>query len=169
MSHIVKLILMLALNFWACSAFAIDPLPFADQKEEQRFQALTAELRCLQCQNQNLADSDAGLAKDMRKQVLSMMQKGDSDQQIKQYMVDRYGDFVVYTPPFNWQNALLWLLPILVALSGLMFVYWHFGASSAPKATSPANHDKNTSAIETESPNKENNNKASTVDAGDNW
>ena len=57
-------------------AHAIDPLPFTDQKQEQRFQAVTAELRCLQCQNQNLADSDAGLAKDMRLQIFEMMQKG---------------------------------------------------------------------------------------------
>ncbi len=133
------------------AAHAIDPLPFVDQKQEQRFQAVATELRCLQCQNQNLADSDAALAKDMRLQIFEMMQKGSSDQQIKQYMIDRYGDFVIYTPPFNWQNAMLWLLPLLAALSGLSFVLLHFRAQ--PERKNTLNNDV---AV----------NKA---DAGDNW
>jgi cytochrome c-type biogenesis protein CcmH len=140
------------LLLWASVCIAIDPLPFADQKQEKRFQALTAELRCLQCQNQNLADSDAGLAKDMRAQVLLMMQKGESDQQIKKYMVDRYGDFVVYTPPFNWQNMLLWLLPMFAVLGGLMFVLVHFRSRFTSAAGLHNNNDK-----------------APAVDAGDNW
>jgi cytochrome c-type biogenesis protein CcmH len=135
------------------TAHAIDPLPFVDQKQEQRFQAVATELRCLQCQNQNLADSDAALAKDMRLQIFEMMQTGSSDQQIKQYMIDRYGDFVIYTPPFNWQNAMLWLLPLLAALSGLSFVLLHFRARPERKNTS--NNDVASSKSE--------------VDAGDNW
>ena len=143
-------------------AYAIDPLPFADQKQEQRFQAVTAELRCLQCQNQNLADSDAGLAKDMRQQIFEMMQKGQSDQQIKQYMIDRYGDFVIYSPPFNWQNALLWLLPLLVALGGLTFVSLHFrGARHRAAPPSKTGEDVR--------PNTEPGARAAPVDAGDNW
>jgi cytochrome c-type biogenesis protein CcmH len=143
-------------------AYAIDPLPFENQKQEQRFQAVTAELRCLQCQNQNLADSDAGLAKDMRLQIFEMMQKGDSDQQIKQYMIDRYGDFVIYSPPFNWQNSLLWLLPLLAALSGIAFVVWHFrGARLSGAALSKTG--------DTVRPNTEPGTKAPQVDAGDNW
>ena len=143
-------------------AHAIDPLPFTDLKQEQRFQAVTAELRCLQCQNQNLADSDAGLAKDMRQQIFEMMQKGDSDQQIKQYMIDRYGDFVIYSPPFNWQNSLLWLLPLLAAIGGITFVSLHFrgapkhGAAHSKTGEIPrSNTDAGVSAPQ--------------VDAGDNW
>ena len=143
-------------------AYAIDPLPFENQKQEQRFQAVTAELRCLQCQNQNLADSDAGLAKDMRLQIFEMMQKGDSDQQIKQYMIDRYGDFVIYSPPFNWQNSLLWLLPLLAAASGIAFVVWHFrGARLSSVALSKTGDAARL--------NTEPGTKAPQVDAGDNW
>ena len=155
------LLLTLGLCAWL-SAYAIDPLPFADLKQEQRFQAVTAELRCLQCQNQNLADSDAGLAKDMRQQIFEMMQKGDSDQQIKQYMIDRYGDFVIYSPPFNWQNSLLWLLPLLAVLSGITFVVLHFRGTrlqgAAPSKTG-ADAGLNTDVSA----------KAPQVDAGDNW
>jgi cytochrome c-type biogenesis protein CcmH len=117
-----------AVALWLCASlcWAIDPLPFADLQQEKRFQALAAELRCLQCQNQNLADSDAQLAKDMRLQVFSMMQGGQSDAQIKQYMVDRYGDFAVYSPPWTLRNALLWLTPLLGALGGLVFIARHF-------------------------------------------
>lgn len=109
-------------------AWAIDPLPFENLAEEQRFQHLAAELRCLQCQNQNLADSEAGLAQDMRKKVFELMREGKSDQEIKQFMVDRYGDFVVYSPPKTLRNSLLWLLPFGAFFIGLAFVYWHFGA-----------------------------------------
>ena len=144
------------------AAHAIDPLPFTDQKQEQRFQAVTAELRCLQCQNQNLADSDAGLAKDMRLQIFEMMQKGESDQQIKQYMIDRYGDFVIYSPPFNWQNSLLWLLPLLAALSGITFVVWHFRGARLLGATYSKTGDDARS-------NSDPGAKAPQVDSGDNW
>ena len=144
------------------SAYAIDPLPFTDLKQEQRFQAVTAELRCLQCQNQNLADSDAGLAKDMRQQIFEMMQKGDSDQQIKQYMIDRYGDFVIYSPPFNWQNSLLWLLPLLAVFSGITFVVLHFRGARLQGAA-PSKTGEQTR------PNTDVSAKAPQVDAGDNW
>lgn len=155
------LLLVVGILAWL-SAHAIDPLPFENQKQEQRFQALTTELRCLQCQNQNLADSDAGLAKDMRKQIFEMMQKGDSDQQIKQYMIDRYGDFVIYTPPFNWQNSLLWVLPLLAALSGITFVVLHFrGARDQAGAHSITGEDVR--------PNTDPASNAPQVDAGDNW
>ncbi len=143
-------------------AYAIDPLPFTDLKQEQRFQAVTAELRCLQCQNQNLADSDAGLAKDMRQQIFEMMQKGDSDQQIKQYMIDRYGDFVIYSPPFNWQNSLLWVLPLLAAIGGITFVSLHFRGKPAQAAA----HSK---TGEIPRSNTDAGVNAPKVDAGDNW
>ena len=81
------------------SRIAIDPLPFKDRAEEVRFQNLTRELRCLVCQNQNLADSEAELAVELRRQVFDMMQSGKSDAEIKQYLVARYNDFVLYDPP----------------------------------------------------------------------
>jgi cytochrome c-type biogenesis protein CcmH len=100
------------------SAYAIDPLPFKDRAEEVRFQNLTKQLRCLVCQNQDLADSDAALAGDLRKQVFDMMQAGKSDAEIKQYLVDRYNDFVLYDPPVKPGTWLLWFTPLALVLIG---------------------------------------------------
>jgi cytochrome c-type biogenesis protein CcmH len=112
---------LLALVFvlFASLAHAIDPLPFANEAEEQRFQNLVRELRCLVCQNQNIADSDAGLAKDLRKEVFEMMRAGKSDDEIRQYLVERYGDFVLYRPPFKLQTVVLWVGPLLILVVGL--------------------------------------------------
>ena len=99
------------------NAFAIDPLPFKDRAEEVRFQKLTKQLRCLVCQNQDLADSDADLAKDLRKQVFDLMRDGKSDAEIKTYLVSRYNDFVLYDPPLKPGTWLLWVAPgVLVAV-----------------------------------------------------
>ena len=97
---------------------AIDPLPFKNHAEELRFQHLTTQLRCLVCQNQDLADSDADLAKDLRRQVFEMMQSGKSDAEIKQYLVARYNDFVLYDPPLKTGTALLWFAPAAFVLIG---------------------------------------------------
>jgi cytochrome c-type biogenesis protein CcmH len=104
----------------ACVQFAhaIDPLTFKDRAEEQRFQKLTRELRCLVCQNQNLADSEADLARDLRRQVYTMMQSGQSDEEIKQFLVARYNDFVLYDPPLKPGTWLLWFAPGVLVLAG---------------------------------------------------
>jgi len=104
------------------AAFAIDPLPFKDRAEEVRFQNLTKQLRCLVCQNQDLADSDADLAKDLRKQVFEMMQSGKSDTEIKEYLVARYNDFVLYDPPLKPGTWLLWFAPFVFVLIGVFVV-----------------------------------------------
>ena len=103
---------------FAVTAFAIDPLPFKDRAEEVRFQNLTRELRCLVCQNQNLADSEAELAGELRKQVFEMMQSGKSDAEIKEYLVARYNDFVLYDPPVKAGTWLLWFAPGVFVLIG---------------------------------------------------
>lgn len=100
------------------AAQAIDPLPFKDHAEEVRFQKLTGELRCLVCQNENLADSNADLARDLRHEVFEQMQGGKSDAQIKQYLVDRYSDFVLYDPPVKASTLLLWFGPLVILLAG---------------------------------------------------
>lgn len=103
----------------ATTAAATNPLVFADAAEEARFHALTAQLRCVQCQNQSLADSDALIAQDMRRQVLSLIQRGHSDAQIRDWLVLRYGQFVLYRPALNATTAALWLLPAgLLLLAG---------------------------------------------------
>ena len=94
-------------------------MPFANEAEEQRFQHLARELRCLVCQNQNIADSDAGLARDLRKEVFEMMRAGKSDDEIKRFLTDRYGDFVLYRPPFKATTLVLWVGPILILLIGV--------------------------------------------------
>jgi cytochrome c-type biogenesis protein CcmH len=95
---------------------AIDPLPFRDRVEEVRFQHLTEQLRCMVCQNESLADSNAELARDLRHEVFTLMQSGKSDTQIKHYLTQRYSDFVLYDPPFRRGTLLLWLGPILMLL-----------------------------------------------------
>ena len=111
-----------ALLLAAGVAGAIDPLPFKDDAEAVRFQRLVAELRCTVCQNQNLADSNAELAKDLRQRVFEKMQEGRSDAEIKQFLVERYGDFVLYRPPVKPSTWLLWFGPGVVVLIGAVLV-----------------------------------------------
>ena len=118
----LALALVLALCCGVLSAQAIDPLPFKDRAEETRFQHLTRELRCLVCQNENLADSNADLARDLRHQVFDLMRQGKSDAEIKQYLVDRYSDFVLYDPPVQGSTLLLWFGPLAILLAGAAVV-----------------------------------------------
>ena len=85
-----------------------------DAETERRLKALAEELRCLVCQNQTIADSNAPLAVDLRNQIRGQIGQGRSDEQIRGYMVERYGDFVLYKPPFHAGTALLWLGPVLL-------------------------------------------------------
>ena len=117
-SALVRCIALVLLAFVAVGAHAIDPLPFKDRVEEVRFQKLTRQLRCLVCQNQDLADSDAPLAGDLRRQVFEMMRAGKSDAEIKDYLVARYNDFVLYDPPLKPGTWLLWFTPLALVLIG---------------------------------------------------
>ena len=115
-------LLLAALLAFAGHAFAasgaIEPLPFKDHAQELRFQNLTKQLRCMVCQNENLADSNADLARDLRLEVFQLMQQGKSDAEIKQYLVDRYSDFVLYDPPLKPGTWLLWFGPLAILLAG---------------------------------------------------
>ena len=95
---------------------------FETQQQEDRFKQLTLELRCLVCQNQNLADSDAQLAHDLRAEVHEMLLAGKTNDEIKQFMVERYGDFVLYRPPVQTNTYLLWLAPIVLLLIGAVIL-----------------------------------------------
>lgn len=99
-------------------AAAVDPMPFRDAAEEARFRALAAELRCVMCQNQSLADSSAPIAKDLRREVFDLMREGRSDAEIKAFLVERYTDFVLYKPPLNARTWWLWFTPLLILLAG---------------------------------------------------
>ena len=95
------------------------PLQFRDTAEETRFHDLTAELRCVMCQNQSLADSNAQIAHDLRREVFHLLREGRSDEEIKTFLVDRYGEFVLYRPPFAGNTLLLWIAPAVILLGGL--------------------------------------------------
>ncbi len=98
----------------------IMPGDFTSTEQKLRFKELIKDLRCTVCQNQNLADSHASLAIDLRHQILEMMQKGKSDQEIMDFLVARYGDFVLYNPPFKQSTYLLWAIPFVA----LFFALW---------------------------------------------
>jgi len=101
---------------------AIDTYEFEDTNKQERFHELVADLRCPKCQNQNLSDSNSAIAQDLRQKVYEMLGSERTDSEIIDYMVARYGDFVLYEPRFNAQNAVLWLGPFILLLVGLVIV-----------------------------------------------
>jgi cytochrome c-type biogenesis protein CcmH len=93
--------------------------PLPDPALQARYLALTHELRCMQCQNESLADSPVGLASDLRRDVRELVLAGQSDEQIRDHMVARYGEFILFRPRMNWHNAWLWSAPVVLTLVGL--------------------------------------------------
>jgi cytochrome c-type biogenesis protein CcmH len=116
MRRITAFLLMMMLMPPVCANEAVPAAQ--DPALEQRVMRLTAELRCLVCQNQSLADSHADLAIDLKNQVRSQMRAGKSDAEIREYMVARYGDFVLYRPPLKPTTALLWTGPFVLLVAG---------------------------------------------------
>jgi cytochrome c-type biogenesis protein CcmH len=112
--------LCLTMAFGSGFALAADaPSASANPELEARMMSLAAELRCLVCQNQTIADSHASLAEDLRQQIREMLAKGQTDKQVLDYMTQRYGDFVLYRPPFKATTALLWAGPALLMVLAL--------------------------------------------------
>lgn len=101
---------------------AIEVSQFDDPEKAATYKQLIEELRCLVCQNQNLAASNAELAQDMRRKTYSMVQKGASHQDVVDFMVKRYGDFVMYRPPFNMSTAMLWIGPFVILIGGVFLL-----------------------------------------------
>jgi cytochrome c-type biogenesis protein CcmH len=112
--------LVAALGVWGQSTEIANP----DPKVEARLKSVSEELRCLVCQNQTIADSNAPLAVDLRQQVRAMIRDGKSDNEIRAYMVERYGDFVLYKPPFNVATAVLWVGPGLLMVVGFSVMFF---------------------------------------------
>jgi cytochrome c-type biogenesis protein CcmH len=106
--------------FSACAFGQSTEVAHPDPGVEKRLKALAEELRCLVCQNQTIADSHAPLAVDLRSQIRTQIAQGKSDGDIRDYMVARYGDFVLYRPPFRATTAVLWLGPLLLVLGGVI-------------------------------------------------
>ena len=139
--------LLLGLVLALCASLAVaqkvtDPAPlqFRDEVEETRFHALVAELRCVMCQNQSLADSDAQIARDLRREVLDLMRQGRSDGEIREFLVDRYGEFVLYRPRVEGKTLALWFGPLLLVLAGA-FVLWRLLRPRPDAAPVPAPSD----------------------------
>jgi len=120
MKNLYRLLLSLFVIAASLSATAeMEVLQFKSPQAEADYRKLTYELRCLVCQNQNLADSHAELALDLKHQAFDMINEGQTPDEIKAYMVQRYGDFVLYKPPFQLNTLLLWLGPFAILLIGL--------------------------------------------------
>ena len=118
------LILTLVLTFGASQAKAspVDTYEFRDEVTKIRFQALTKELRCPKCQNQNLADSNSPIAKDLRRELYELLQQGKADMEIVDFMVNRYGEFVLYRPRVSQLTYVLWFGPAVLILLGFIVV-----------------------------------------------
>ena len=111
-------VIALGLGVLSRSQAAIDPREFADDGQRERYHDLAVELRCPKCQNQSIAESDSPIANDLRGEIHRMLREGRSDEQIIDFMVARYGDFVLYDPPLSRRTALLWLGPAALLLAG---------------------------------------------------
>ena len=124
----ITVTLLLGFMSWASPLVqaGVGSYEFAEPEMAQRFVDLTTVLRCPKCQNQNLADSDSIIAKDLRGQVQTLINAGQTNQQITDFMVQRYGEFILYDPPLNKSTLVLWLAPIGMVLIGL-WALWFFG------------------------------------------
>ncbi len=136
MKLLFKILLIFLVSFGSNVNANDEPVEFSDTKLEQRYHSLIEETRCLVCQNQSLADSHAELAQDLRKDIYDMVVSGKNDEEIIQFLVDRYGDFVLYRPPLKESTWLLWFGPFLFLLIGL------FAAIIIIKKQSSANNDE---------------------------
>ena len=120
-------VLGIVLGAWLATAAVVNATiatySFSSEEIRHRYQQLTAELRCPKCQNQNIADSNAEIAKDLRTKVFQMLEQGKSEEEIIRYMTERYGDFVLYQPRLNVRTALLWGGPVVLLLLGLAVVF----------------------------------------------
>lgn len=136
-----KLVAMLALMFSANTAFAVDGfyLP-EDPQTLKRYQSLAAEFRCLVCQNQNLADSNAELARDLKKELVNLLESGRSDDEIREFLVVRYGDFVLYRPPLKNSTVVLWLAPLIgvLGIGSMILLFWRRGRRPVTEVASDA-------------------------------
>jgi cytochrome c-type biogenesis protein CcmH len=112
-------LLSVALLLAAGTASAVDPVELDDPALQARYRALSHELRCMQCQNQSIADSPVGLAGDLRREVRELLVAGKSDDEIRRWMRERYGDFILFRPVFSARTAWLWLAPGVLLLIGV--------------------------------------------------
>lgn len=118
---IIALFFLMCVSFSSISA-PVETFQFDSPETEKIFHKLSEELRCLVCQNQNVAESNADLAKDLRLEIYTMLSEGKTEDEIVDFMVQRYGDYVLYRPPLKPMTWLLWFGPIIIFTIGLVFV-----------------------------------------------
>jgi cytochrome c-type biogenesis protein CcmH len=129
---------ILSLALLAPLARAAEPQPV----DADRLYRFTSELRCLVCQNESLADSNAPLAIDLKNVIRDRMAAGESNDQIQSFLTERYGDFVTYRPPFNGRTLLLWLGPLLLAAIGLLVLWRNLRAGQSDGGADEAGHEE---------------------------
>ena len=134
------LLILLSVILLSYFVYAVDKnsITFANPDQESRYQHLTTELRCVVCQNQSVADSNAELAQDIRDLVRNKIIAGQSDEQITGFLVERYGDFVLYNPPIKTKTYLLWLGPLILLLVGLVGLGYFIRRHVRTTAISPS-------------------------------
>ena len=116
----IRFVAAIAMLAWATLVMAIDNTPpLADPQLQQRYLGLINELRCMQCQNETLADSNVGLAADLRLEIHQLILAGKTDDQIRDYLVARYGDFILFRPRMNLRNLWLWAAPGIMLIAGI--------------------------------------------------
>jgi len=146
MNYARGLIMVLLLGFGFNAFAAIEVYHFDNPAQRKTFEQLTHELRCLVCQNENIADSNADLAADLRHQILVMLRDGDDKQQIVKFMVARYGNFVLYKPPLEANTVLLWFGPAALALFAVLLLIGfirHYAVQGArPRELSPEERER---------------------------
>ena len=123
LNSLPSFLLVLLFCFSCACAQTLDRYPLPTTAQQQQFQQLISQLRCLVCQNQDLADSNADLAKDLRQQVYEMVLANKTDAEIKQFLTFRYGNFILFKPPFNLQTIALWLLPFALLTIGFCLLW----------------------------------------------
>lgn len=117
---IIFLFLTCSLSFGAEDYYRFDT-----KQQQQRFEELISQLRCLVCQNQTIAESNAALAVDLRGQVYQQIQRGESNQKIREYLIARYGHYILYSPPMNITTLGLWLGPLIILIMGLGYLFYY--------------------------------------------
>jgi cytochrome c-type biogenesis protein CcmH len=112
--------LVLLMLVVSSAAFAVDPTTMPTPELQQRYEEITHGLRCMQCMNNSIADSPVGLASDLRRDVKELLEAGKTDAEIRTYMVQRYGNVILFTPPMSGSSAWVWILPAIAAVAGLL-------------------------------------------------
>jgi cytochrome c-type biogenesis protein CcmH len=140
---LISILLILPLHLYAVDK---NPIEFTSPEQEQRYSEFINELRCMQCQGQSVADSNAPLAQDMREKTRALIIDGKTDQQIADFWVERYGDIVLYDPPFQLKTYVLWLGPLVLVLVGFILLVHlirrHAQTTAAPPTLSDEERNK---------------------------